>query len=111
MIYERVHFTFVGIVATLVDSVVVAEFVGYWLHRLLHSDTFPALSRGHLIHHFLIYGPQQPMRAVEYRDATNNRLSVGNVGLEWIAPSALILFLCWGVMALLKVPLVYQVLA
>jgi sterol desaturase/sphingolipid hydroxylase (fatty acid hydroxylase superfamily) len=111
MIYERVHFTFVGIVATLVDSVVVAEFVGYWLHRLLHSDRFPALSRGHLIHHFLIYGPQQPMRAVEYRDATNNRLSVGNVGLEWIAPSALILFLCWGVMALLKVPLVYQVLA
>jgi hypothetical protein len=75
---RRLHVTFVGIVATLVDSIVVAEFAGYWLHRLLHSDNFPALSRGHLIHHFLIYGPRQPMRSGGYRDATDNRFSVGN---------------------------------
>src|SRR5260370_19517403 len=111
MIYERLHVTFVGIVATVRDSVVVAEFAGYWLHRLLHSDTFPSLSRGHLTHHFLIYGPRQPMRAGEYRDATDNRLSVGNVGIEWLGPSAIILLSCWGVMALLGVPPVYQVLA
>ena len=111
MFYERIHVTFVGIVATLVDSVVVAEFAGYWLHRLLHSDKFPALSRGHLIHHFLIYGPRQPMRAVEYHDATEDRFSLGNVGLEWLVPSAIILFFCWGVMALLGVPSVYQILA
>jgi sterol desaturase/sphingolipid hydroxylase (fatty acid hydroxylase superfamily) len=111
MIYERFHVTFVGVVATLVDSVVVAEFAGYWLHRLLHSDKFPALSQGHLIHHFLIYGPRQPMRAGEYHDATDDRHSVGNVGIEWLAPSAIILLFCWGVMALLGVPHVYQVLA
>ncbi len=111
MIYERLHVTFVGVVATLVDSVVVAEFAGYWLHRLLHSDRFPGLSRGHLIHHFLIYGPRQPMRAGEYHDATDDRFSVGNVGIEWLAPSAIILLLCWGVMALLGVPHVYQALA
>ena len=45
MIYERLHVTFVGIVAALVDSVVVAEFAGYWLHRLLHCGKFPAESR------------------------------------------------------------------
>lgn len=111
MLYERLHVTFVGVVATLVDSVVVAEFAGYWLHRLLHSDKFPALSRGHLIHHFLVYGPRQPMRAGGYRGATDNRFSVGNVGIEWLAPSAIILLFCWGVMALLGVPQVYQVLA
>jgi sterol desaturase/sphingolipid hydroxylase (fatty acid hydroxylase superfamily) len=111
MFYERLHVTFVGIVATLVDSVVVAEFAGYWLHRLLHSGRIPALSRGHLIHHFLIYGPRQPMRAEDYHDATANRFSVGNVGLEWLAPSAIILFLCWGVMALLGVPPIYEMLA
>ena len=111
MIYERLHVTFVGVVATLVDSVVVAEFAGYWLHRLLHSDTFPTLSRGHLIHHFLIYGPRQPMRAEDYHDATDNRFSVGNVGVEWLAPSAIILLFCWGVMLLLGVPRVYQVIA
>ncbi len=111
MSYDRLHVTFVGIVATLVDSVVVAEFAGYWLHRLLHSDRFPALSRGHLIHHFLIYGPRQPMRAERYHDATDNRVSVGNVGLEWLAPSGIILLLCWGLMALLGVPHMYQALA
>src|SRR5437667_38049 len=108
MFYERLHVTFVGVVATLVDSVVIAEFAGYWLHRLLHSDKFPALSRGHLIHHFLIYGPRQSMRATEYLDATDNRTSVGNVGIEWLAPSAIILLFCWGAMALLGVPPLIQ---
>jgi len=111
MTYERFHATFVGVLATLSGSIVVAEFAGYWLHRLLHSDKFPALSRGHLIHHFLIYGPRQPMRASEYHYATANRFSVGNVGLEWLAPSAAILLLCWGLMLLLGVPRAYQVLA
>jgi sterol desaturase/sphingolipid hydroxylase (fatty acid hydroxylase superfamily) len=111
MFHERLHVTLAGIFATLVASVVLAEFFGYWLHRLLHSDKIPALSRGHLIHHFLIYGPRQPMRAVHYHDATDNRFSVGNVGLEWLAPSAIILFFCWGFMALLGVQPVYQVLA
>lgn len=49
MSYERFHVTFVAVVATLVDSIVVAELAGYWLHRLLHSDRFRALSRGDLI--------------------------------------------------------------
>ena len=111
MIYERLHVTIVGVVATLVDSVV-AEFAGYWLHRLLHTDKFPALSRGHLIHHFLIFGPRQSMRAAECLDATDNRASVGNVGVEWLAPSAIFLLFCWGAMALLGVPPMYhQVLA
>jgi hypothetical protein len=61
--YVRSHVTFVGVVATLAESIVVAEFVGYWLYRLLYSDKFPALSRGHLIHHFLIYGPSK-LRAI-----------------------------------------------
>jgi len=111
MTYERFHTTFVGVLATLSGSIVVAEFAGYWLHRILHSDKFPALSRGHLIHHFLIYGPRQRMRGAEYHDATDNRFSIGNVGLEWLAPSAIILLFCWGVMLLLDVPRACQVLA
>jgi hypothetical protein len=42
MLYERLHMTFVGVVAMLLDSVVVAEFAGHWLHRLLHCGKFPA---------------------------------------------------------------------
>jgi sterol desaturase/sphingolipid hydroxylase (fatty acid hydroxylase superfamily) len=100
------------VLMTLLFSVLIAELAGYWLHRLLHSDKIRFLSRGHLIHHFLIYGPRQPMRSkAGYRDATDNRFSVGNIGLEWLAPSAIVLAICWAVMIWFHVPRVYQVLA
>jgi hypothetical protein len=34
-----------GLLFTITGSCFVAEFSGYWLHRMLHSDRFPALSR------------------------------------------------------------------
>jgi len=105
------HITAAGITITLATSCLVAEFAGYWLHRLLHSDKFPALSQGHLIHHFLIYGPDQAMRHDEYHDATHGRFSVGNVGLEWLAPSAVILFVCWAIQFAFGVPPIYQALS
>jgi sterol desaturase/sphingolipid hydroxylase (fatty acid hydroxylase superfamily) len=111
MLDSPLHVTLPGIVATLSCSLLVAEFAGYWLHRLLHSDKLPMLSRGHLIHHFLVYGPQQPMRTGNYKDATDNRFSVGNVGVEWLAPSGVILLFCWAVMELLHVRYAYQILA
>jgi hypothetical protein len=101
----------IGIPLTLALSCLLAEFFGYWLHRLLHSDKLPFLSRGHLIHHFLIYGPGQPMRHDHYLDATDNRFSVGNVGLEWLAPSAIILAVLWALMMTLHVPVPYQSIA
>jgi sterol desaturase/sphingolipid hydroxylase (fatty acid hydroxylase superfamily) len=52
----------------------------------------------------------QPMRAERYKDATSGRLSLGNVGLEWLAPSALVLAFCWGIMFLFHVRPVYQVI-
>src|SRR5260370_4799524 len=41
----------------------------------------------------------------------DNRLSVCNVGIGWLALSAVIVLCCWGVMAVLGVAQVYQVLA
>jgi len=96
---------------TVLASVLVAELAGYGLHRLMHSGRISALSRAHLVHHLLLYGPQQPMRTAEYKDATCGRASIGNVGLEWLVPSALILTFCWGVMWLLGVSLAYRSLA
>jgi sterol desaturase/sphingolipid hydroxylase (fatty acid hydroxylase superfamily) len=100
-----------GLLFTITGSCFVAEFSGYWLHRLLHSDRFPALSRGHLIHHFLIYGPKQPLRAEKYKDATEDRFSLGNIGLEWLVPSALILASAWGVLYWLHASRAYQAIA
>jgi sterol desaturase/sphingolipid hydroxylase (fatty acid hydroxylase superfamily) len=98
----------IGIPLVLVISCLVAEFFGYWLHRLLHSDKIPFLSRGHLIHHFLIYGPGQPMRHNHYQDATGNRFSVGNVGLEWLAPSAIVLSALWALILAAHIRALYQ---
>ena len=60
-------------IATLFAAALFAELVGYLLHRVLHSDLFPLLSRSHLIHHLVHYGPQQPMRTPAYQDATVGR--------------------------------------
>jgi sterol desaturase/sphingolipid hydroxylase (fatty acid hydroxylase superfamily) len=99
-----------GVLESVICSCLVAELAGYWLHRLLHSDKLPFLSRRHMVHHLLLYGPLQPMRAENYKDATNGRFSLGNVGFEWLAPSAVLLIFCWSVMSLFHVPLAYQVI-
>jgi sterol desaturase/sphingolipid hydroxylase (fatty acid hydroxylase superfamily) len=99
-----------GVLESVICSCLVAELAGYWLHRLLHSDKLPILSRSHMVHHLLLYGPMQPMRAERYKDATNARFSLGNVGLEWLAPSAVVLAFCWGVMFLFHVRPIYQVI-
>lgn len=99
-----------GVLESVICSCLVVELAGYWLHRLLHSDKLPFLSRSHMVHHLLLYGPMQPMRAERYKDATRGRFSLGNVGFEWLAPSAVILVFCWGVMFLFHVPAVYRVI-
>ena len=79
-------------------SATVAELAGYALHRLMHSERFRALSRSHMIHHPQLYGPDRAMRARGYKSATEGRASLGNIGMEWVLPSAAILACCWFVM-------------
>jgi sterol desaturase/sphingolipid hydroxylase (fatty acid hydroxylase superfamily) len=99
-----------GVLESVICSCLVAEFAGYWLHRLLHSEKFLLLSRNHIPNHLILYGPTQPMRADSYKDATHGRFSLGNVGLEWLAPSAALLIVCWGALFVLRIPLIYQVI-
>jgi hypothetical protein len=73
-------------------SILVSELLGYALHRLMHSGKIEFLSRSHMRHHLLLYGPLQPQRSgSEYRDATVGKIAIGNIGLEWLAPGAAIL--------------------
>src|SRR5262249_8009825 len=99
------------IVLCIAGSCLFAELAGYWLHRFLHSNCVPALSRSHLIHHFVLYAPDGALRSDHYLDATTDRFSIGNVGLEWLGPSALILAVCWMLMRLLSVPISFQILS
>jgi len=50
------------------------------------------------------------MRAEHYKDATSGRFSLGNVGLEWLAPSFVLLVFCWGVMFLFQIRPLYQMI-
>ena len=97
---------------TMLFSLLVAELAGYWLDRLLHSNTIRFLGRGHLMHQFMIHRPREPLRPKAlYRDATGNRFSVGNIGRGWLLPSAIVLAIGWTAMIWWHVPRVYQIIA
>lgn len=100
-----------GVLLTVSGSILFAELAGYALHRMLHSERFPALSRTHMIHHFHLYGPGQPMRAATYKSATQGRMALGNVGMEWLLPSAGVLAACWVSLWSFGVPWPYEALA
>ena len=69
-----------GVLESVICSFLVAEFAGCWLHRALPSNRLPLLSRNHLAHYLLLYGPPYPMRGESYRYRTG--ASQRNIYLE-----------------------------
>jgi sterol desaturase/sphingolipid hydroxylase (fatty acid hydroxylase superfamily) len=66
---------------------VFSEFVGYWVHILLHSHRVPFLSRNHMIHHLVVYSPDRPLRpSASYIGSTEDRANLLGIGLEWVLP-------------------------
>ena len=65
-----------GVLESVICSFLVAEFAGYWLHRLLLGNRLPLLSRNHLAHYLLLYGPPYLTRGESY--TYRNRASQGN---------------------------------
>ena len=59
-----------GILESVICSCLVAEFIGYWLHRLLHSDKLAWLSRNHMAHHLCF---DQILHTQPTRDRPLNR--------------------------------------
>lgn len=97
--------------AWVLGSCLAAELVGYLLHRLLHSDCIRFLSRSHMIHHLLLYGPLQPQRpSAEYLDATTGRAALGSVGLEWVIPSVVLLGAFLGAFQVFHVRALHQII-
>lgn len=96
---------------TLGGSVLFAEFTGYWVHRLLHSERIPYLSRSHMIHHLRDYGPDTSMRpSASYRKATDTRGGIAGIGFEWLLPIALSLCVVLSTLTVLGVGLWPQLL-
>lgn len=95
----------------VIASLIVAELLGYFLHRLLHSDTIRFLSRSHMTHHLLLYGPLQQQRpGPVYFDATGGKIALGNIGLEWLAPAGLLLAVSLGAFRLFHVRPIHQLI-
>lgn len=92
-----------GILITIILGFLYAEFVGYWLHRLLHNERIPALSRAHMIHHLRDYGPRMPQRSPDYKVQQERAVAFG-LGFEWVVPIVLILGGTAGLLAALSVP-------
>ena len=100
--------TILAVASWLAGSCLSAELLGYWLHRLLHSGVIGFLSRNHMRHHMVLYGPLQPQRSSEYRDATDARTSLGNIGVEWLFPAVLLIVIAAASFRLLRVPVLFQ---
>jgi sterol desaturase/sphingolipid hydroxylase (fatty acid hydroxylase superfamily) len=98
-----------AVLAWLATSIVISELLGYLLHRLLHSGKVGVLSRSHMRHHLLLYGPLQSQRpGSRYHDATTGEMALGNVGLEWLIPGAILLAVSVTVLHVLHVPVLHQ---
>ena len=93
-----------------VVSCVSAELLGYGLHRLLHSGVVGFLSRNHMKHHMVLYGPLQEQRSKQYRDATDDSISLGNIGIEWLIPAAVLIVCVLGLFHLFHVRLLYRLI-
>lgn len=72
-------------------SIVVAELLGYWLHRLIHVDKIHWLSKAHMIHHLVLYGPKTGLRSKVYRNSTLGRFGIMSIGAEWLLPVGMIM--------------------
>lgn len=96
---------------TILSALVFAEFVGYWLHRLLHSERIEFLSRNHMIHHLVTYAPNRPMRpSSEYFNSTGNRANLAGFGMEWILPIVILTACVLSAFRLMGVPAPCQAL-
>jgi sterol desaturase/sphingolipid hydroxylase (fatty acid hydroxylase superfamily) len=101
----------ITITAWTATAILTSELLGYLLHRLLHSCWIRFLSMNHMKHHLLLYGPLQKQRpSREYQDATTGQFALGNVGLEWIVPAAILLITLGGIFWFFGISAWYQVL-
>lgn len=101
----------ISVLAWIAASIFVSELLGYFLHRLLHSGKIGFLSRSHMKHHLVLYGPLQPQRpGSEYQDATGGEVAIGNVGLEWLIPGSALLCGSVALLQLLRVTLLHQLI-
>lgn len=101
----------ISVLAWIAASILVSELLGYFLHRLLHSGKIGFLSRSHMKHHLVLYGPLQSQRpGAEYQDATDGAVAIGNVGLEWLIPGSALLCGSVALLQLLRVTLLHQLI-
>ena len=102
----------ISVLAWIAASIFVSELLGYFLHRVLHSGKIGFLSRSHMKHHLVLYGPLQSQRrpGPEYQDATSGEVAIGNVGLEWLIPGSALLGGSVVVLHLMRVTLLHQLI-
>lgn len=86
-----------------------AEVIGYFIHRVMHNEKIPWLSRAHMDHHLRLYPPGSPMRTEEYK-YPKHATKIG-IGFEWLIPAALALGIFVLCLSLLGVGALYQAVA
>ena len=76
-------------IVSILCGVLFSEIIGYFVHRLMHNEKIPWLSKKHMEHHLKIYPPRSAMRRKSYIYPSHTT-KLG-IGLEWLIPVAIIL--------------------
>lgn len=97
------------IILTIFLSFLTAEILGYFLHRLLHSNKISWLSYSHMYHHLKDYGPKNKMRTEQYFSGAKDRINILGLGLEWLIPGALFTGLLLLFFSFLKISWLHQI--
>ncbi len=93
---------------SIVLGIVYAEASGYFLHILFHSDKIKFLSRSHMRHHIVKYGPEMPQRLNIKGDGTIKRILDSGIGIEWIPPVVTVVGLVFLLGWIFNIALIYQ---
>ena len=97
-------------ITTAAGGVLFAEFTGYWLHMLLHSNKIQWLSFSHMQHHLMEYHPSKPIRLKGvYLSSGAKRANILGLGMEWVIPIGLMVVSIHSTFYALGVPMIYQI--
>jgi len=98
-----------NLVVTVLLGFAATDFLGYFMHVLLHSNKIRFLSNGHMVHHLKLYGPKDQQLSKVYKTPTANRASIAGYGMEWVVPVVVVAAAIFAGGFLLGVPFLYQI--
>ena len=94
-------------IITIFSAIIITEFVGYFMHKILHTGKIKWLSESHMVHHLELY-PSTSLRTEEYKIPPHAKFL--GIGVEWLLPVVIVLTVVGGLFTTLEISYLYFIL-